>query len=331
MNKRNLIKYIKGQADTSLTESILDWLEKSSANLEYFIKLKNLYTASNLPNSKALDKDWLNCKQIMENKGLIKKDFSKIRRLSNFITKIAAVLFIPLLAFSLYLYFYKSELKINNKLVTYYANSGIKSRLVLDDGTQVWINSDSHIKVPAEFDSDKRVIYLFGEAFFNVAKDVSKPFIVKTSKMVSVEVKGTSFNVSSYNDDNFVYVTLVDGSVDFLINNEYSPNTQRINMVPNELLSYNAISGKYVKTSVDPYISTSWKEGWLCFDNTTLREVSRKLSRWYGVNVIIKSPSLNNLSLTAKFSSEPISQVMELIKGSININYSIVDSNVIIY
>ena len=61
MNKRNLIKYIKGQADTSLTESILDWLEKSSANLEYFIKLKNLYTASNLPNSKALDKDWLNC------------------------------------------------------------------------------------------------------------------------------------------------------------------------------------------------------------------------------------------------------------------------------
>jgi transmembrane sensor len=162
----------------------------------------------------------------------------------------------------------------------------------LSDGTQVWLNSESQLKYPVSFvDGKERVVELvYGEAYF----DVSPSAIHKGSKFKvlnqaqEIEVIGTEFNVKAYKDESHIYTTLVEGKV--LVN--YGNRKQ--NLLPNEQSNFNPNTKDLVITEVDVYNEISWKDGVFSFERKTLKEMTKVLSRWYDVEIVIKNKSIEN-------------------------------------
>lgn len=154
--------------------------------------------------------------------------------------------------------------------------------LILSDGTKVWLNADSRLNYPSRFEGEQRVVSLQGEAFFEVAKDSSRPFIVQT-KNFETKVLGTKFNVRSYSDEDS-HVTLIDGCVD--VKHLKSGSTARLepgddaHFMPDGTIQTE-------KVDVDSYVY--WKEGFFYFDNVSLVDIMQTLGRWYNVNVIFSN------------------------------------------
>ena len=184
---------------------------------------------------------------------------------------------------------------------------GCVYQLVLSDGTKVWLNSESRVEYPVAFNQDVREIKLFGEAYLEVVHDNKRKFIVETEHM-DVVVHGTSFNVKSYPDDQFVSAVLVDGSISAHCKNKDQILSRTV-MKPNMLLRYDAKEQKAYKSTVLASDYIGWKDGLYLFHKTTLENVMKELTRWYNVDV--------------EFVSEEVKT--ELINGGINKDKSFAD------
>ena len=150
---------------------------------------------------------------------------------------------------------------------------------ILEDGTEVWLNANSQLVFPTKFDSTQRCVEVRGEAYFAVAKDTDRPFIVKANG-VQTKVLGTEFNINTYDATN-VMVTLVNGSL------EVANDNHRKLIVPGDLA---CINGNGIKVeSIDTYPVTAWKRGEFYFDNNQMLDVTREIGRWYNVSVIFNN------------------------------------------
>jgi len=155
-------------------------------------------------------------------------------------------------------------------------------QITLSDGTNVWLNSSSTLKYPARFSGTERVVEVSGEAYFVVAKDEKRPFIVKNSGQY-IQVLGTAFNVSDYEDESEMKTTLVEGAVQIL--NIQSDRLTRL--IPGD---QSTVSGGSTRIQrVDVLRFTAWKDGYFYFEHTTFEEVMRQLARWYDVEVVYKN------------------------------------------
>ncbi|MFV0377444.1 MAG: FecR family protein, partial [Mangrovibacterium sp.] len=159
---------------------------------------------------------------------------------------------------------------------------GQTGHLYLFDGTEVWLNSGSKLKYPNQFNSENRTIELEGEAYFKVTRNAQLPFKVKT-KAMEVEVLGTSFNVSAYNDDTKVDVVLEEGKVKL---NQLN-GTEIGVLKPGEQASLDTESRQMTVARINTKLYTNWKDGRLEFKGEPLGEVARKLERWYNVSIRI--------------------------------------------
>ncbi len=232
-------------------------------------------------------------------------------RLYNWALRVAAVLIIGLLASTLFL-LTQTEPQLSAQIQTITTPHGAKMNYTLPDGSIVWLNSGSTFSFPAEFQKT-RSVNLVGEAFFEVEKD-SKPFIVST-EYGDVKVKGTSFNVKAYADDNDFETTLVEGSVVFKVKNAGN----EVTLKPGEQVSKTE-SGFTVKTVETKYF-TSWKEGKLLFNREPFPSFIKKLERWYNVKIEYSDPKLNDLWYTGTIEMESISEVMEMISKAASVSY----------
>ena len=156
---------------------------------------------------------------------------------------------------------------------------GQKITTSLPDGTIVKLNADSKLTVPETFSTDRREVSLHGEAFFDVARDESRPFIIHT-KDIDVEVLGTSFNVRSYLNEEPSIVAVATGKVGV------SGEDKRETLTRGEKVVYTPSTGSMIKGLLDEEEEFGWKENILLFDRQTLPEVIQKLSRWYGVEFL---------------------------------------------
>lgn len=150
--------------------------------------------------------------------------------------------------------------------------------LALSDGTVVFLNSETELYYPVQFVGNERRVKLTGEAYFEVAHDVAKPFIVETTHS-QVEVLGTSFNLRSYADEKEVAATLVEGRVCFVADEQ-----EKINLLPGEQAVLDG-DGRVSKKEVNTYLYTAWKDGDFVFHKQSLEEVMRIVARWYDVEV----------------------------------------------
>jgi len=199
---------------------------------------------------------------------------------------------------------------------------GQQYQVVLPDGSKVWLNAASSITYPANFTNLKnRMVQLRGEAYFEVAKDKSHPFIVKTEKQ-HVEVLGTHFNVNSYDDEKSTTTTLLEGSVKV-----FSGKGEKV-LLPGQQSSLAKNSMLISKADVNETVA--WKNGDFIFNNEEFSNILRQLSRWYNVE-IVDSGHHENLHLSGTISrSKNISTVLRALEVTGKVKFKIEEKTVVV-
>lgn len=196
-------------------------------------------------------------------------------------------------------------------------------QVILPDGTMIWLNSASSLTYPSSFDQMKqRKVKLKGEAYFEVAKDKTHPFVVETDGQ-RVEVLGTHFNINSYVDEPAVKTTLVEGSVKIVQHNGSSEILK-----PGQQASLSA-AGINVAT-VDTYLAVAWKNNNFVFEHDDIQFIMRMVARWYNVDVSYQGDIPEE-----KFSGgvprfENVSNILRILEGTGKVSFKVKDRTIVV-
>lgn len=188
--------------------------------------------------------------------------------------------------------------------------------MTLEDGSKVWLNSDSELKYPVSFIGKKRIVYLKGEAYFDVKADQERPFIVSVGKM-NVEVCGTQFNINTHTQGH-VETVLVEGKVQIV-----SPG-HRDNLHPSERAIYSSEDGRIAIDQVDVSSYIGWKNGDLIFQHESLEKIMDKLALWYDVKIFYQNEEVKNVILSGEMKKyEDIRKLLYFFEKTSNVKFSI--------
>lgn len=196
---------------------------------------------------------------------------------------------------------------------TLYTPAGQRARLVLQDGTEVWLNAQSKLTYPARFTGKERKVTVEGEAFFNVAKDSVKPFIVSALD-VDMKVLGTQFNVYCYPETGYVQTSLLEGSVRVFFSNK---EKEGILLKPNQQVT--AFNGKMLVEPIRLKDHFLWRDGIYAFEDEPLIDILKKLELYYDVKIIVEDTSMFDETYTGKFrqrdSLDDIFKILQQIRS----------------
>lgn len=213
-----------------------------------------------------------------------------------------------------------SAVNIYNTLST---PRGGQYSITLPDGTNVWLNAFTSLRFPVAF-SNERHVFVDGEAYFEVAKNAKKPFIVELRNGEKIEVLGTHFNIMNYEDEENQKITLVEGSVKVL---------NKINEVilkPGE----QALSKNNGKINVNKNINVdheiAWKNGLFDFENEKLTDIMRQISRWYNVDIIYPSSIPDGHYSGAIRRESNIQDVLKMLSLAGNVNFSTTKNQILV-
>lgn len=228
-------------------------------------------------------------------------------------------------------------IKSGAKLVYHPANAGPKEvvyntittpkggmyQIELPDGSQVWINSASSLRFPTEFVGNVRRVEISGEAYFEVTKNKTMPFVVSVNG-AEVQVLGTHFNVMDYGDENAVKTTLLEGSVRFVSGNSMSL------LKPGQQSQMTKEGKVKVVDGVDVESIVAWKKGLFYFDNADIGTVMRQLARWYDVEVVYETKGIASLFVGKMPRSLQLSEVLKALEISGDIKFKIEGKRIIV-
>ncbi len=246
------------------------------------------------------------------------------------LTRIAAVLTIPLLAFTVWSLFFQEGDTIITELaqneITWqeiHSPVGMRSHVVLPDGTNLWLNAGSNLRYGIPFIRENREVELSGEAYLDVAKNERSPFVVKTEN-AEVEVLGTQFNVNAWPERGQIQVALKEGKVKFRFTS-MEGTLKYCELKPNDLLEFSKKNktGTLDNTNIERYIA--WHRNVMILDDTPMTELAGLLEQWYGVKVVIANEEIKRYKFTTTFDNEPLHRVLELLQLSspgISIRYT---------
>jgi ferric-dicitrate binding protein FerR (iron transport regulator) len=227
-------------------------------------------------------------------------------------------------------------------------NPGSRTKIQLPDGSQVWVNSGSHLKYDGNFKGSTREVQLDGEAYFDVVKNASRPFIVHTSG-IDIKVLGTAFNVKAYNSEPVIEATLIHGSIE--VNNIRQPGAAKIMLKPHEKLVFNKYliadrkdQRAVIKPEVDSFLivikplrkniadnditETAWVYNKLKFEDETFADLAIKMERWYNLKITIEVEKLKNYRISGSFVNETVEQALKNLQFLMPFNYSIKNNEV---
>lgn len=211
---------------------------------------------------------------------------------------------------------------VYNKIMT---PRGGQYQLVLADGTHVWLNAESSLSFPAEFTGRTRQVELSGEAYFEVAKNSSSPFVVTTGSK-RVEVLGTGFNVRAYSDEKDYETTLVKGSIK--VSQDTNPGTARI-LKPGEQARIGS-AGINLISNVDTEEITAWKDGLFMFNHTSIDEAMQQIEKWYDAQIIYEGPR-PVVSLTGVIPrSNNVSRILNVLEAAGGVKFTVEGKKIII-
>jgi len=250
------------------------------------------------------------------------KKTARIKSISYRIVAAASVLLICSGAFFFHRY---QQRQINTQsLEQRIVQAGEKVRLRLSDGTTVWINSASRLQFPAAFTEKNREVRLDGEAYFDVAHNPEKPFIIHTEG-IKIKVLGTAFNVTAYEKDK-IRVAVSNGRV------RVSDGQKKLaELTRNTQLEYNSTTHRMALSTVDADETASWISGSLVLNNVTLQEAADRLERWYNVKITFNHPQSKLCRFSAAFlNNEKLGKVLEVICRLNGLNYEINKQQIVI-
>jgi ferric-dicitrate binding protein FerR (iron transport regulator) len=224
--------------------------------------------------------------------------------------------------------------------------AGAKSLVTLEDGTRIWLNAKSKLTYPAYFVNNIREVELEGEGYFDVAKDKSRPFRVKTSDL-TVQVLGTVFNLKSYPEEGMIKATLVEGKIalnkftdgnleqEFL---ELKLNQQAMFIkkegfltkdeavaagIPLNEIHHRSKEKLIVDENIDPDEITAWKENKLIFKNETFESIAVKLERRYDAKIVFKDEAVRNYRFSGTFTEISITEALRALQFTSDFNFKI--------
>lgn len=332
MNKEILIKYLNNNCTDKEFEELVIWVKKEAKNEEgrswsfdhwkMFdpqLKIEDKKKYSALLN-KIHHEINLQHRENENNKVFI------LSKVTKWLSRAAAILFIPLLGVVFYLLSNSNsqiekftDLAVDSLEII--APIGSRTVVQLSDGTEVNLNYGSKIKYPRNFTENTREITLSGEAYFDVAHNPDKPFIVKTGRL-NVKALGTEFNVNAYPDDDVISTTLIEGNVVIEKIVQGKKIEQVGTMVPGQHVIYNLNSNKMTsyKGRIDKYVA--WKDGRLVFDNEPIAEVAEKLGRMFNVEIEVAG-NVKYLSYTVTFYNDPLYLILDLMTETTPITYKV--------
>lgn len=318
-------RYMAGETSSEEEKEFLDTVEQ---NAEYRVR----YEALKVFWGKSQQRDSIDAQKAYD---LVKSTIAfgdtqrsaRSRSLKLVLLKIAAVVAIGFLMS--YLAFNRISFDYKIKSFTWtekYNKKGERSKILLSDGSSVWLNADSRLKFPEQF-SDNREVYLSGEAFFDITKNPSKPFVIHLDNG-DVRVLGTSFNVKSFKDDANVETSVVSGKVAFISNSDSKHDT--IFLTPNHKAVLTKRSGEIMTQETNMEEDRAWVDGKIIFRSNSFKEVGKVLERYFDKKVEFDSPELMNCKLTGTFQNNTLAEIMELLAATKDYQYTINEKNIYI-
>ena len=302
-----LPRYCEGIATVEEQRLVKDWMKESEENRRIVKQMEILYLAADTVHV---------INNVNTEKALVKVKGKKTERRKvawwEWAQRVAAVLFLPLLATFLVEHYGGKDADV--QMLEARTNPGMTTSVVLPDSTVVFLNSESSLRYPSSFKNSKeRKVELKGEGYFEVTKDVEKHFIVSTVHRSQVEVLGTSFNIEAYEESPEVSTTLIKGKVNF----SFQEGVRK-----KQIYDSKKGTARLLETSGET--ETSWKDGKIIFDNTSLKDALRILEKRYNVVFIQKNPA-RKAAFTGTFTSQRLERILEYFKLSSNIHWKYVD------
>ncbi|HMM03180.1 MAG: FecR family protein [Dysgonomonas sp.] len=311
--------YIRQELSEQERHKIDMWINSSAENRKLFEQLlnewENIYDSPEQSVRADKDKIWSGISSHIRTSLPVK---SYTRKLLIKVAGIAAM--VAIIVGVAATVFVKSTIDsafLSQSVTTIETMQGQKMQMTLPDGTKVWLNSGSKLTYAGDFNRSERIVNLEGEAFFNVTKNQSKKFKVRTSD-VDIVVKGTSFDVSAYNDDREISVSLLEGKV--VITDKTGKYMTDLN--PDELAIISRQNLKYTLFKDDANTYRSWTQDQLIFYNEDIYEVTKKLERWYGINIKLVNPD-EKQKYTFSVKTESLRELLELFNKLTPIDYKI--------
>ncbi len=329
-----ILRVLNGTASEKEDEAVSHWTRLSKSNAFQFHKMKRIWKQP-LQDPKFIGHE--EQKQKIWNAYVSESNSPKhgsgIPFYRRAWVRSAAVLAIIL--FPLYVIYFQQERPPEEntpelKMISKSNPTGQKSMIQLPDGSKVWLNSDSHISFNEGFSDSLRSIKLEGEAYFDVVRDSLRPFVVDFESL-SVTVLGTEFNISAFEADKDLRVTLVDGSV------QVSNTSQENNLIlePGTGLVYSKVKNHFHEFSKNsnPELfrkTTEWRHGKLIFDGRNFEDFVKEIKRWYGVEVQVVGTPPKGWNIRASFENEILTNVMDAVSYNKAFKYILKDKELTI-
>lgn len=223
--------------------------------------------------------------------------------------------------------------ELTTELVNFVERSvpkGQKLKIILGDGSEVHLNTESSIRFPEKFSSDQREVFLEGEAFFDVKPDPNRPFIVHT-KSLQTRVLGTSFTVKEIEGNPAGMVAVLTGKVQVSIQDAATGfDVRKVNLEPMDAASFDFKNKSLLKKRVDYDDVFAWKDNVISFKNATFKEVTSRLESWYGVEFSISEDFNAKKDYSGKFENQSLEEVLIGLSFIYDFNYKIKDNRILI-
>lgn len=342
MNFEVIARYLADTCSDREKKEVEQWLAADNNNQQMMNEFRRIWDSAE--NEEPMNDAWTEIEEdwnrVKERVGLSergasfaakRKPASRDKGMLQQILKVAAiVLFMALMGVLAYQSWQEPEPVAQNPVLKEISTSnGERVNLTLSDGSRMLVNSGSEIKLPNTFQPNKREVYLEGEAYFNVTENPDSPFIIHSQNMVT-EVLGTSFTVRSYPEDNSVRVVVEEGSVSF--GSESGSTSDKVVVTGNEMASYDLTEQKLLTRQVDDMaLYMGWTEGYFKFREKAMEDVAKELERRYDIQVQFEDNEIRDMKLTANLKSRSMSNVLEVIAMSLEIEYRIEQEDIVYF
>ncbi len=309
-NLNNIAKYLSDNSDPKEREELFAWVEEDPANkalLEDSMEVWEVSEPTELEFQPNLEAAWNKMDSRLQEARQTTSQEAIVRPISFFKpwVRIAAAAII-LLGIALWQYPNFSD----GEMIERQTIAQEKTTIDLPDGSKVWLNQNSSLQYKKTF--DQRIVYLEGEAFFEVAKKNGQSFEIFAGKS-KTKVLGTSFNVRAYPDENKVEIAVETGKVDFSAENDAKENAL---LTKGEFATYTKSSQEVQKLTLAKLNAAAWKKGALRFDNTNLAEVVESLERYYDIDIEVDNPKIFNciLIITGTYEKPILEELLEILE-----------------
>jgi len=304
-----LFGYFAGELNESEEKKLLEWLEADPANKEKLSQMADWWTTAHVPlYASDLKTDFeKHFSHIITEQAHINMPFFNWRTWRN----IAASVIILIAVGSLSYYAgrldtlveeHTNDITLSSAFSEITTPLGSTSKVILPDGTQVWINAGSTLKYDQDFDKSVRQVSLIGEAYFEVVPDSLRPFIVRSDNL-DIEVLGTSFNVMAYENEPEIDVSLITGSINVNINNSESSSPESMILSPDTKLIYNKETKATDVTGINGNDAMAWINGRVKFVDLSFEKIARNLERKFNVSISVQNNQLKKDIFSGSFSS----------------------------